>query len=820
MYTIYSFKKGGKGYQSIGRLPKETNLYSLLQVVNNKGFKDTFKHYFNKKPRAINYHVTIYDHKTEDRSTFNAQQCLLLDIDLHNKKGFISYVGQDKARNGIDLDLDCVDRSLQSLGIKKEQTSIVETAFGFHIYLHFNKGSLQYDDFNLYKEKVTGFMDNLEQSLNEQYTAVYPEWAGILWRVDKQSFSPNKLIRMPGSQYIEQVEDLSIDRPTRILRVASLSWEMENLADMVELSNAWADPAPTDNLHRTLDETFTPDAEAVQKGCNFVKYCKQHPTSVTEPEWYAMLSVVGRLGGKEKGSALAHEYSRGHPNYTVEETDRKLEHALNSAGPRTCKGVMDVWSMSKKPGGCVSCPYRDVVKSPVLIQGEDKLATEATGFWIVKKDKDGVFKPVSPCYEDLVTAYGRENSYKIDEVTKEVYKYNKDKELWYVVKANDDPKYFMQKVMNPSPSGRHRKEFQDRVSLTNRINIEGTKEIQQRYLNLKNGVFDLDEEILHDHREGFFLINKLPFEYKRGAKSPLFDKFLNDIADGHEDIAQTLKEYMAYSVMVRDCRFHKAMMLYGESGRNGKSTYCKLLENFIGEDNVRHTDVSDFVIPHVRVYFRHALVNIAEEAAYKDLKKEGIIKKLISGDVIEGKELYKNTVSFKNKCKLVLTCNRLPVSNDLSGGWKRRFIIVEFTRTFPLNDSFIPSLMTEASGIFNSLLEARKSLLKRGNFLELKVSEESMRTVARESCPVTAWADEWITCDNKQTQFIPFTDLWDSYKRYEEWANIPMREQVTATIFSRKISIRFKEHRTTQRHEGKRTRGYKGLVIGGVHAQY
>jgi putative DNA primase/helicase len=78
------------------------------------------------------------------------------------------------------------------------------------------------------------------------------------------------------------------------------------------------------------------DASFIVQECAWFHHCRDDAQTLPEPEWYALLSILGRC---ENGEALAHEWSRVYPGYTPEETAAKLTHALESAGPRTCQNI-------------------------------------------------------------------------------------------------------------------------------------------------------------------------------------------------------------------------------------------------------------------------------------------------------------------------------------------------------------------------------------------------------------------------------------------------------------------------------------------------
>jgi len=94
---------------------------------------------------------------------------------------------------------------------------------------------------------------------------------------------------------------------------------------------------------------------------------------------------------------------------------------------------------------------------------------------------------------------------------------------------------------------------------------------------------------------------------------------------------------------------------------------------------------------------------------------------MIGGNGITIKKLYAQPYTIDNKCKLILSCNRLPSSGDKTDGLYRRMLIVPFEAKFTddIADKHIQSkLDLELSGIFNRIVKAYHYLLKSKEFTE------------------------------------------------------------------------------------------------------
>jgi Protein of unknown function (DUF3987) len=100
--------------------------------------------------------------------------------------------------------------------------------------------------------------------------------------------------------------------------------------------------------------------EPIVERCAWLRHCRDDAANLSEPEWYAALSIVGRC---QDGDRMAHEWSAPYPRYTRDETDEKLSHALRDAGPRTCANISQL-------GGepfCSACPDWGKISSPIVL---------------------------------------------------------------------------------------------------------------------------------------------------------------------------------------------------------------------------------------------------------------------------------------------------------------------------------------------------------------------------------------------------------------------------------------------------------------------
>lgn len=109
-----------------------------------------------------------------------------------------------------------------------------------------------------------------------------------------------------------------------------------------------------------------PAVEAIIEGCAWMAELLDGAAHMAEPDWYALAGIVGRCAN---GAATFHEISAEDARYDSTETQEKLDHALKSAGPRTCANISETFD------GCRNCPFRNKIKSPIQLGHLSKVRT-------------------------------------------------------------------------------------------------------------------------------------------------------------------------------------------------------------------------------------------------------------------------------------------------------------------------------------------------------------------------------------------------------------------------------------------------------------
>ncbi len=267
-------------------------------------------------------------------------------------------------------------------------------------------------------------------------------------------------------------------------------------------------------------------------------------------------------------------------------------------------------------------------------------------------------------------------------------------------------------------------------------------ETTQNLVNLKNGVYDVKNEVLLSHSPGYLFRIQHPIEYKNGAKAHEFTNFL-EICQPDEKDRITILEEMA-SVFLYGAKFEKAFMHVG-SGSNGKSTLFHVLDNAVGEENTSHLSIHELSENRFAASkLDGKCLNTCAEISDEELKQTRKLKSLISGDPIEVEKKGKDMFTMKNIARMFFAANKLPEIHKFEEAELRRFIVTQWNQKFKSNpsqedlengvkkaDIELNRKLTSQdslSGIFNLVMIHAKKLLEEKRFSH----EQSIQQLQKE----------------------------------------------------------------------------------------
>jgi len=634
----------------------------------------------------------------------------------------------------------------RTLGLPLEELGVVCSGNGVHVLVYLDPSCWQTSP--EYFEKNRGHYravcDNINRALD------VAGYGGA--KADPAIFDQARILRLPGTLNRKTKEGQLRERNCYLLQgdLKPQKIDISELSGIPEVS-------PEDAIPEAQMARFPePDPEGVLGGCSFLKECKALPKTVTEPNWYAMLSIIGRL---PNGRELAHEYSKGHPNYTPQETEAKLDQAMAQAGPRTCQNVQDLW------GKCKQCPYYGKIPSPIVIKGENYIATEKTGFHHMTTGQDGRPKPGKADWDGLRKFFQRKHPYAT--LADGEYLVTWTGTHWQEY-SKVEAKAFAQKHFRPVADTNKANEFLG-ILLRNEVRPRGwTQHGTKGKLNFLNGTLEPRTMSFGPHNRDDGFMNVIPYAYDPKAAAPRFEKFLDDVTCGHRELREILLQYIGYSLSNDAIWEQKCLILQGE-GRNGKSTLMQVVRELAGEGNSASLTLTELEKDTNRFSLDGAFFNMAEEAPTRGMLESGIFKTLIGGGSFQVKKLYSQPYSIQNRAKLWLACNDMPRFNDFTVGMFRRLVIVPFQAKFEganVDKNIGAKLSEELPGIFNLAMAAYGRMRANGGLLDSQLVQEQADMYRLEQDSVYNWWQDNV-------EVVPMSETAprvDSSKLFQEYA--------------------------------------------------
>jgi len=278
------------------------------------------------------------------------------------------------------------------------------------------------------------------------------------------------------------------------------------------------------------------------------------------------------------------------------------------------------------------------------------------------------------------------------------------------------------------------------------FNLEPPKNSKRKVLiNFENGTLEIDGDSLdvRDPCPADFLRYKLPYEYDRSAKCPLFMQFLNKSLPD-ESSQKVLAEFVG-NALWPVLNLQKALILLGE-GSNGKSVFFEIVKELLGRDNVSNYSIEGLTKhdSRTRGNVGNKLINCSNEAAPKlDIEN---LKTMARGEPIEVNQKYEQPYTMENYARLMFNCNQLPRNVEHTEGYYRTFLIIPFNVriTEAEKDPMLAAKITakELPGVFNWVLEGLLRLQKTGKYTDCKAAGEALANYKKESNSALMFIDE------------------------------------------------------------------------------
>ena len=420
---------------------------------------------------------------------------------------------------------------------------------------------------------------------------------------------------------------------------------------------------------------------------------------------------------------------------------------------------------------------------------EDVISSEALDVALSSEiEMDDVY-----CLEDLLEASKKNSSVKVaNRILKEnriIYSaqdfYRYEGGLYQVLDENRVKK-MVKDIIRNKYSIHWAREVMDAMQAEIFIDVDELNNTP--YLNLKNGLFDLETFELKPHTPDVYSTIQLAVSYDPRARCPLWMKSLYEIFQGDKEKIDVLQEFFGLC-LTREMKHGRALICIGD-GANGKSVVLHVLQEMLGRENYSAVPLERFDNSHYLADIFGRLANISTETNAKSSVYDSTFKQIITGDIIQADAKYKRPIKFKPFCKLVLALNNMPRVDDKTDALFRRLIILRFNRQFKEEEQdkdLQYKLEEELNGIFLWSLKGLDRLRSRGRF-------EISAGIEREICEYRRQNNNVLLFVEEECTVSPEFEISKDrlYGLYQAWSGNNGYKPLSKVNFGRELTNKFK----------------------------
>lgn len=341
-------------------------------------------------------------------------------------------------------------------------------------------------------------------------------------------------------------------------------------------------------------------------------------------------------------------------------------------------------------------------------------------------------------------------------------------------------------------------------------------------LCVRNGVIDLLTGDFLEHSPGYYLTSAAPVEYDPSKRPTEFIKFLEGACTNDDDRLTLIDWIVACACLTE---FEYILFLTGH-GSNGKHVYEALLQAFFGSDATEAISLEELMNSRFAMgYLRRARICISSETN-PDKTKTELIKKISGNDWISSDVKNKDRARFKAYTQLIFDSNSMPIFEDTSYGFARRFTRAVMPYKFvdhpdaedPLQKKadrhLLEKLTTdqELSGILNLIIiRAKEIALDR----RIHRKDDSFERYEEQSYSVSDFMEKFIQFDPMMRDLPSWQESSDYlFKKFEEYATLTIGAKTSRKKFSRVLGKENGESSRTVRpdnFDNLPVRGFRGL---------
>jgi P4 family phage/plasmid primase-like protien len=300
------------------------------------------------------------------------------------------------------------------------------------------------------------------------------------------------------------------------------------------------------------------------------------------------------------------------------------------------------------------------------------------------------------------------------------------------------------------------------------------KPFKNTWIQFNNKIFDYLTGDSFESSPEYFNCNPIPFEIGESEDTPNIDALFSEWVT--EDYVQTLKETIALACL-QDYPLHRIICLVGR-GLNGKGVFLRFLNKFISKRNICSSNLNKLLKSNFessKLYKK--LVCQISETDFAVLRDTSLLKQLSGQDLISAEFKGRDPFDFENHATLFIASNSLPISQDRTDGFYRRWLIIRFPNQFSEGTDPLSRIQNkEYNNFARQILRLTKELILRGRFDKDGDISQRKKAYEAESDPLSKFlADNYQQDINGSVPFFQFYDAFNSFCQIRGYRELSKR---------------------------------------------
>jgi P4 family phage/plasmid primase-like protien len=315
----------------------------------------------------------------------------------------------------------------------------------------------------------------------------------------------------------------------------------------------------------------------------------------------------------------------------------------------------------------------------------------------------------------------------------------------------------------------------------------------------------------------------LPGRWQMGTssippKGSLMFKLLDGVFQGDAEAAEKVallsevcgSAALGYATKLMQPR---AVILFGQTAENGKSQVLDLARGLLPPNAVCCLPAGRMGDERHITGLVGKLLNAADELSASAIATD-IFKAVVTGEPIEGRDVYKPRMEFRPIAQNLFATNNLPpFSGGMDRGVQRRLLVVPFNRTIPVEER-VENIgrriaAEEADLLLAWATEGASRLIRQRNFTLPPSCKQALTDWLYGADPVLAWLDECVVVE-PVVDGKPSIKTRKAYDHFKQWAvaegfkgdKLPAINGFTQRVVANKTGVEYRRNATGRRFLG------------------